>query len=307
MATIQTTGGELTDEIQSTILANIRNVFGCKPEDIKDFAPLQKGLTNIVVIFRYKGGKYIYRHPGLGSEILVSRSRETIMQSIVSQAGIDPSLVAMEASEGWRISRFIDHYPFDYGNLNHMVRAIMLLRNLHELPCKVRWRFDVIEQAERIRDTIPEEHYGTFPEFSEIRDRCYRLYDLVKDDGTPQCYTHGDCRDDNFLINDEEIALIDWEYGGFGDPGFDIGSYVCGGDHTQEDVDRILFTYFRKKPTPAQKRHFYAYIAITGWFFMHWVMLKESKGQAVGILKKRWYRYASEFSITALEMFEGGE
>ena len=97
--------------------------------------------------------------------------------------------------------------------------------------------------------------------------------------------------------------MIDWEYGGYGDPGFDLGSYICGGDHSQEDIDRILFTYYRHIPNAIQKRHFYAYIAITGWFYMHWTMLKESKGQKVGIHKTWWYTYARDFSKLALEMY----
>lgn len=105
-------------------------------------------------------------------------------------------------------------------------------------------------------------------------------------------------------VKEEEIYLIDWEYGGYGDPGFDLGSYICGGEHTISEIDNILFTYYRRKPTSRQNRHFYAYIALTGWFYLHWTMLKESKGQPVGAHKDLWYRYANEFSILALKMYE---
>ena len=71
-----------------------------------------------------------------------------------------------------------------------------------------------------------------------------------------------------------------------------------------EEVDRILFTYYRRKPTPVQKRHFYAYIAISGWFYMHWSMLKESKGQDPEPHKTRWYTYAKDYSAMALEMYK---
>ena len=83
---------------------------------------------------------------------------------------------------------------------------------------------------------------------------------------------------------------------------YEAGTIITGG-HTIEDIDRILFTYYRHKPTHKQKRHFYAYIAITGWFYMHWTMLKESKGQKVGIHKTWWYTYARDFSKLALEMY----
>lgn len=303
MADIQTTGGLFTDESRKIINANICRVFDCKEEDIEELMPVQAGMTNVVLSFKLNGGKYVYRHPGLGSEALVERGRETIMQKVVEDAGIDTTLVAMDVDEGWRIGRFIEHYDFDYKNLNDMVRAIMLFRRLHAAPCHVRWNFDVIKKAEGIKAQIQPSKYGRFPEFEVVRDRIYKLAELTETDGIKKCNIHGDARDVNFLINKEEIYLIDWEYGGYGDPGFDIGSYICGGQHTLADIDRILFTYYRRKPTDVQRRHFYAYIAITGWFFMHWTMLKQSKGQFVGIHKEQWYHYAKNFSIISLPLY----
>lgn len=303
MPDIQTTGGLFTEESRQIVVSTICRVFDCQEEDIEELIPAQAGMTNVILSFRLNGGKYIYRHPGLGSEILVDRGRETIMQKVVGDAGIDTTLVAMDVEEGWRIGKYIEHRDFDYYNLNDMVRAVMLFRRLHATPCKVRWNFDVIKKAENIKEQIEPEHYGHFPEFVAVKNRIYKLAELSESDGIKKCNIHGDARDVNFLINKEEIYLIDWEYGGYGDPGFDIGSYICGGQHTLEDVDRILFTYYRRKPTNIQKRHFYAYIAITGWFFMHWTMLKESKGQIVGIHKQQWYHYAKNFSIIALRMY----
>lgn len=303
MQDIQTTGGLFTEESRRIVVSNICRVFDCSEGDIEELVPVQAGLTNVVLSFRLNGGKYVYRHPGLGSEILVERGRETIMQKIVEDAGIDTTLIAMDVDEGWRIGRFIEHCDFDYKNLNDMVRAIMLFRRLHAAPCHVRWNFDVIKKAEGIRDQIEPEKYGHFPDFENVRDRIYRLAELAETDGIKKCNIHGDARDVNFLINKEEIHLIDWEYGGYGDPGFDIGSYVCGGQHRLVEIDRILFTYYRHTPTDKQKRHFYAYIAITGWFFMHWAMLKLSKGQGVGPLKEQWYHFAKNMSLVALPMY----
>ena len=298
-----TTGGNFTSEIRQEILETIAKVFRCSKDDIENLVPVQAGMTNIVLSFTLNGGKYIYRHPGLGSDALVNRGRESIMQKIVEDIGIDTTLVAMNVENGWRIGRYIEHRDFDYHNLNDMVRGVMLLRKLHDAPCKVRWDFDVIEKAEGIKAQISDDKYGHFDDFENIRKRIYTLYELTKTDNIKLCNVHGDARDVNFLINDDEIYLIDWEYSGYCDPGFDLGSYICGGDHSIEEIDRILFTYYRRKPSEIQKRHMYAYIALTGWFYMHWTMLKESKGQVVGINKELWYSYAKNFSLTALKMY----
>ena len=36
---------------------------------------------------------------------------------------------------------------------------------------------------------------------------------------------------------------------------------------------------------------------------MHWTMLKQSKGQFVGIHKEQWYHFAKNFSLIALPMY----
>ena len=201
MQDIQTTGGVFTEESRQIVVSNICRVFSCREEDIEELVPVQAGMTNVVLSFRLKGGKYIYRHPGLGSDALVDRGRETIMQKVVEDAGIDTTLIAMDVDEGWRIGRYVEHWDFDYKNLNDMVRAMMLFRRLHAAPCHVRWNFDVIKKAEGIRDQIAPEKYGHFPDFEAVRDRVYRLAELAEHDGIKKCNIHGDARDVNFLIN----------------------------------------------------------------------------------------------------------
>ena len=304
---IQTTGGVLHSTDVEFITSCICDVFNCETSEISDILPLQKGITNSVVSFKYNGGKYVYRFPGTGSEILVDRGRESIVQKQIEEAGIDTTLVAMSVQYGWRISRYIDNRPFNYHDVNDMVRGILCLRKLHKIIPKVRWEFDIKEKWETIQSMIPPQMYGEnftdFPEFKDISERIYKLYDLAKKDGITKCLAHGDCRDENFLINDNECYLIDWEYAGYGDPGFDIGTYVCGGKHSDDEVDRILFTYFGRLPTIIEKRHFYAYIAISGFFYMHWTMFKESRGQIIGYLKPLWYHYANEYSRRAINLY----
>lgn len=304
---IQTTGGVLHQQDLEFIYSCIYDVFHCDKEAISELQPLQKGLTNSVLSFRFNGGKYVFRYPGLGSEILVNRGRESIIQKQIEDAGIDTTLIAMSVRYGWRISRYVATRTFQYHDVNDMVRGIIQLRKLHAVKPRVRWEFDLKEKWESIKDKTPVDKYGEnfpeFPEFKNIKERIYKLYDLAKTDGINKCLTHGDCRDENFLINDHEIHLIDWEYAGFGDPGFDIGTYVCGGDHSDEEVDKIIYTYFGRKPSIKELRHFYAYIAISGFFYMHWTMYKESQGQEIGYLKPLWYHFAKEYSLKALPMY----
>lgn len=122
---IQTTGGVLHPQDIEFINNCICEVFGCEPSQITELQPLQKGLSNSVLSFKYNGGKYVFRYPGLGSEILIDRGRESIVQKQIEDAGVDTSLVAMSVRYGWRISRFVETRNFNYHDVNDMVRGII--------------------------------------------------------------------------------------------------------------------------------------------------------------------------------------
>ena len=65
----------------------ISDVFECDQSDITELEPLQKGLSNSVLSFKTGGGKFVFRYPGLGSEILIDRGRESIVQKMIEEIG----------------------------------------------------------------------------------------------------------------------------------------------------------------------------------------------------------------------------
>lgn len=65
-------------------------MFDCKEEDIEEIVTVQADMTNVVLSFKLNSGKYVYWHLGLGSEALIERGRESIMQKVVEGAGIEP-------------------------------------------------------------------------------------------------------------------------------------------------------------------------------------------------------------------------
>ena len=72
----------------------ICEVFNCAPFQITESQPLQKGLSNSVLSF-FDDGENVFCYPELGSEILIDRRRESIVQKQIEYAGVDTSLVAM--------------------------------------------------------------------------------------------------------------------------------------------------------------------------------------------------------------------
>ena len=96
---IQTTGGVLHPKDIEFINNCICEVFDCESSQIAELQPLQKGLSNSVLSFKCNGGKYVFRYPGLGSEILIDRGRESIVQKQIEDALSSGSLSVEEITQ----------------------------------------------------------------------------------------------------------------------------------------------------------------------------------------------------------------
>ncbi len=83
-------------------------MFYCETSQITELQPLQKGLSNSVLSFKFNGGKYVFRYPGLGSEILIDRGLESIIQKQIEDAGVDTFIVAMSVRFGWTNQHFVE-------------------------------------------------------------------------------------------------------------------------------------------------------------------------------------------------------
>ena len=173
MDVIQTTGGVLHPQDIAFITNCICDVFNCRPMQITELQPLQKGLSNSVLSFKYNGGKYVFRYPGLGSEVLIDRGRESIIQKQIEDAGVDTSLVAMSVRYGWRISHFVETRTFNYHDINDMVRGIIQLRKLHAVRPKVRWELD--HKPEKCQIIVQLLHRFFILNFNNIHEDCFAL------------------------------------------------------------------------------------------------------------------------------------
>ncbi|MEE1306763.1 MAG: NTP transferase domain-containing protein, partial [Anaerovibrio sp.] len=121
------------DNLNSAIMDNIVSVLQCSKGDIKEIYPIKSGMTNISFYFSCLGRKYVYRHPGEGTEKYINRANEAFAMQKASELGMDNTFIYMDAEEGWKISHYIeDARILDYHNSDDVKQAMQLVRRLHE-------------------------------------------------------------------------------------------------------------------------------------------------------------------------------
>jgi len=284
------------------ILSNICASLGCQDGDIQNVRQIKRGMTNTIFYFEALGGRYVYRHPGFGTEKIIDRHRELLAQQKAEALGIDAGLVASNPEKGWKITKFIDNVDFDYENIHDEDRGIQVIRRLHNAHAVLGWEFDMLRRAEEMQKIVSAEYYDAFTEFADLRRTITRLYAFVRGDNYPLEMCHNDACDSNILLGKDATLLIDWEYAGDNDPASDIASFIIGCQRSREDCDRILRKYFGRELTAQELRHYYGFIAISAYFYFTWAIFKESTGQDIA-LTYIWYSFARTYGKIALELY----
>ena len=289
----------------SEIIDNICETLHCIASDIMNIKPLKDGLTNTSFSFDCLGKKYVYRHPGVGTEKYIDRSSEAASMEIAAKLQIDRTFVAMSKDKGWKISEFITNArALDYDNWDHVEKAMELLRKLHQSGEKTNHNFDLIAGIDDFKEKLQASNRFEFDGLDELDQLIATLIEFLKKDKAEKVLCHGDSYSPNFLLNEQdEMSLIDWEYSGMGDPAGDIGTFICCSNYTLEQAERVLEIYSQGALDMKTKRHYLASVAVTSYHWFLWALFQESVGKPVGEFLYIWYRYTKQYGQLSLSMY----
>lgn len=287
----------------SEIIHNIKLIFRCDEEDIVNFRNVNEGMTNTSFIFEINGMDYIYRHPGDGTDSIISRKNEKNSLIKAKEIGIDPTYIYADINEGWKISVFISEFREpDYNSFKDSKKIISVLRKLHGSGIKVDYGMDPWKDSLKIEKLLRKKA----PECSEKNEKLKRkielLYKKTAGDGVEKCFCHGDTYKSNWMIKpDGNVILIDWEYSGYSDPGIDVGYYIVDAMYDFDEAERFIKEYLQDSYTEKRYYHFWAYTAIIAYYWYVWALYRESCGAVMGDALINWRDMAEKYADHILD------
>ena len=215
-----------------------------------EIKPLEGGITNFNYLVNDSGKELVVR---MGSDIpehLVYRSNEILVSKAAFEIGVSPELIYNEP--GILVLDFIKSTTLEPITVRkNLERIIPIVKKIHNLiPNKLSgqpsifWVFYVIKYYSNFLLKNKSTHS---PLISDLLLKSSRLEEL----SSPReiVFGHNDLLAANFLDDGSKIWVIDWEYGGFNDPLFDIGGLSSNNDFDIDMENLALEMYFDKKPS----------------------------------------------------------
>lgn len=297
------------ENLDSEIFDNIVAVLGCTKSEIRHVYPLKQGLTNLSCHFATDAGEFVYRHPGVGTELLVNREAECEALQTAKALGLDDTFIYEDPHRGWKISRFIPNSTnLDVRDDAQMKTAMEMARKLHECKTVVKRSFSFYEEGCGYKEKLQQLGGIDVADYATMADRAERLNAFLTADAGEPVLCHNDYFGLNFLVDENGgINLIDWEYAGMSDYTNDFGTFSVCEQLSEEEMRKALTYYFGRPPTEAEWRHNLGQVGMAGWCWYTWSLLKETEGDNVGEWAYIYYRYGKKYLKKALKLYEAAQ
>jgi thiamine kinase-like enzyme len=208
------------------------------------------------------GGERFFVRIGEDFEVHnVLRRFELAASRAAYAAGISPEVV--HAEPGAMVFSHIDGRtlePQDVRDPAMLERIVPLIQRCHrELPKHFRgpapmfWVFQVLrDYAARLRD----EDSRMAPELPRLMAAAERLEEAVGP--IELVFGHNDLLAANLIDDGSRLWLVDWEYGGFNSPLFDLGGLASNNELLPAQEKLLLELYFEAPATDDLRRRYQA-------------------------------------------------
>ncbi len=294
---------EFMENVGSEVIDDICAVLMCQRSEIHGIKPLTAGLTNVSFRFTVGDTSYVYRHPGEGTEEIIERHGEAFSEAVAKKIGLDTTFVYEDINAGWKITRYIENArDLDYHNPADVEQAMALLRKLHESGYVSHWKFDLHDEITRVASLLREEDIAQFSDYAELADMAEQLYTLAQEDGVVPVLCHNDYYYPNFLVTEDSMDVIDWEYSGMSDYASDLGVFICCSDYTYEQALDVLKLYFQRDLSGEELFHCLAYVSLASFYWFNWALYKTACGNVIGEFLQIWHDYAKLYGKRALDV-----
>lgn len=272
------------------VFENICTVLNCDISDIENIEIIKKGLNNKSFKFTCQGNEYIYRHPGLNAEGVIDRKKESKALHLAKEIGVDTTLVYVDEKQGWKISRYIkETETFDFSNKKHVKLLALCLKKLHSSKKSLDFSFDYYEESLKLIEYIERMDRTMRDMLLGLCNKIKPIVEKLKQDNWQVSLCHNDIYEPNLLVRGDELQLIDWEFAGNSDIGYDICKLFTMHNPKIEDVDLWLYDYYGRETTKDEKVHLFACASMIYYYWFVWSVYESKQAGKATEYMMGWY------------------
>lgn len=204
--------------------------------NLKICSKFHLGMSNETYLVIDKNSKqlYVYRFCNQFAHLFVNFSNEKLVLQKIAYFNFVPKLYYFDESSGEKLSQYI------YGNIltdfSDLTKVVNILKQLHNSHL-------AIKSYDHLQRLIDYEHLLLASQIDDMyyvyKNQWLQIYNNLLSNYVTYP-THGDAQPNNFILSNNCLYLIDWEFAGLNDYIYDI---VCFGNNDFALSYRLLCQY----------------------------------------------------------------
>lgn len=247
----------MNEELKDKITELFREKLGLSPE-ITMIHQLG-GLTNYNYRVNTSLGDFVVRYPGIGTEELINRKDEFEFTQLSNRLGIDAKNYYFDGQTGIKISAYIPNSltfnPKLLRKSDNLEKVAILFRKLHHSDEQVAVEFNVFEKIKEYEDLINKTQRNNYwDDYPKVRAEIYALKEEYDGFNVELKFCHNDPLCENFVLGEDKLYLVDWEYGGMNDPLWDLADVMIEADLDEKQEELFKRYYFNRRVTKEEDR-----------------------------------------------------
>lgn len=255
--------------------------------DSTKFHLLSGGMTNTCYRVSTQNGLFFVRIPGKGSEEHLSRRDEAYNLSIIKQLGLNIDIHYINPHSGLYAGEFIDkaQNPNSLESHETLSKIVKIFKKLHTSEQLFINNIEIFDRLTGLLKNIDKHGHPLLHDRKELNERLKLLRQICKQDTSELVPCHNDPTYLNFLMNDENLWLTDWEYSGNNHAMFDLANFALTSKLSKTAQNTLLQLYYGQSPTDQVWQVFKAYKQLTNLWWYLWAELQIANKSNVVPLK----------------------
>lgn len=204
------------------------------------------GLTNHSYAVALTKGTYVFRIPGEGTETLIDRLAERVSTMLASRLNIDSPVLYFD-TKGRKVTKWIPNAKTMNADTlkeeSNIKRVATVFHTLHTCKEDTNVIFDLKAMAEAYEQFILDNDGQMYEDFDEVRKQVYQLFEVYQAKKEEYVPCHNDPLCENWILSDDTMYLIDWEYAGMNDPMWDLADVSIEASYNEKEDQLLLETY----------------------------------------------------------------
>jgi len=232
----------------------IKEVFN---EEVEIVERLMGGMSNFTYVIKMNDEMFTFRIPGKKAEKFVDRKVEEHNINLVRDLNLNNDTVYFNKETGYKIARYIKGQPLHELNpLDYLEEASEVLHKVHNHEKLSDYDYDPLKRLETYENHNSEFNHIKPDRYLELKNEFLSHIEFI--DKTRLTLCHGDSQISNFVVTDDGLRLMDWEFAGNNDPFYDI---ACFGNNDFDHALKLLPVYLKHEPTQEEINRLYFFRA----------------------------------------------